>query len=150
MATLASVKKLLGIARQLNVKTMPRIATSAAAIYKLEVGHAIDRWADRPTGRLERSFKVKRGERTNTGATALVYTTSRYAMIHDRGGTIRPLRGRFLVFKPRGSRRRVFAKSVQIRRKNYLALAAQNAQPRINKAMGITITIDIEQAKRGA
>lgn len=55
----------------------------------------------RRSGELARSFAaldVSSGE-TIAGAAALGFTTSKYARIHEFGGTILPKRGKYLVFR---------------------------------------------------
>lgn len=64
--------------------------------------------APRLTGTLARSITVDRGNKRVT-----VGTNLKYAKIHEKGGTIKPVRGRFLVFKGRDGKM-VFARSVKI------------------------------------
>jgi len=83
------------------VKTLEEGAVQAAKIIQMEIGHGIDRWADKPTGKLERSFKIKRYPmKSVSGLTimsAAVISDSIYWKIHEYGGTITPKRSRYLT-----------------------------------------------------
>lgn len=47
-------------------------------------------------------------------------TSERYAGVHQRGATIRPKRGKFLVFTPRGFAHPIFARQVTIPARPFL------------------------------
>lgn len=75
----------------------------------------------RRSGALNKSFAaldVSTGEGIGDAA-SLAFTTSKYARIHEFGGTILPKRGKYLVWEAKGTGRRgkttkVFARSVTI------------------------------------
>jgi hypothetical protein len=83
------------------VKTLEEGAVKSAKVIQMEIGHGIDRWADKPTGKLERSFKIRRHPtKSLSGLTimaAAVISDSVYWKIHEYGGTITPKRSRYLT-----------------------------------------------------
>ena len=61
-------------------------------------GQDLDRVHVRRAAALPAALDVSSGE-TIAGAAALGFTTSKYARIHEFGGTILPKRGKYLVFR---------------------------------------------------
>ena len=94
------------------LRTMPDRVNEAIDVGLMNIGlFAQGRaagFAPRLTGTLARSVTVNKGTKSVT-----VGTNLKYAKIHEFGGTIKPVRGKFLVFKGKDGKL-VFAKSVKI------------------------------------
>lgn len=74
--------------------------------------------------------EVKDGvSKPNEDFTLNVGTSLEYAATQEYGGVVRPVNGKFLVFRPKGSRKPVFAKKVVIPAQPYLTPAYEKVKP---------------------
>lgn len=93
------------------------------------------------TGQLRSSISREIGKNS-----AIIYSNSEYAKIHEFGGTITPKNGPYLVFKGKDGRF-VFAKSVTIKAANqgkgYFKPAVERVKTRLSAIVGRIIRAEI-------
>lgn len=92
-------KQLNNVSKRLRTQTK-KLAMAAGKLIRTNIATEVERFAENPTGALADSFVVlvgpsSAGEKPKAAVT--IESTKPYAGIHERGGTIRPKRSRFLT-----------------------------------------------------
>lgn len=120
-------------------KCMEAASLEAAKVVQLEIGHEIDRWADNPTGKLERSFKIRKQPMKSVSGLQIMASTvvsdSPYWKIHEYGGTIIQHRARVrrlieIASKRPRSKSSLVTVRIRIHAKHYVKRAVDHARPR--------------------